>query len=874
MKHLVRLLSLSLCLLVVAAAVPSSSASVPSPKPLTQPPNIVLVLADDLDLLLDTIDTMPNLQALLTDQGMTFSNFFVPDPLCCPARASLLTGRYLHNHRVYTNLPPSGGFQTAFELGLDQATFATALRDAGYRTALIGKYLNGYPNADDLTYIPPGWDEWFSPTTSTAYGSYNYQVNDNGVLVNYGDAPQDYITDILAQRAVRFITETVTTLPPAPFFELVSVYAPHSPSVPAPRHAGLFPDAQVPRTPNFNEADMSDKPPHMQNYPSLTITDTLALDTDYRLRLRSMQAVDELLVRLVNTLAETGQLDNTYIIFTSDNGLHLGQHRMLEGKGSPYEEDIRVPFIVRGPGVPAGPTRNEPAGLIDLAPTFAEIAGTALAVPSDGSSLLALWHDTAPHPAWRTTLLVEHYYPPAQGEPPLVGSWEPPDRGGEAGPTSDQAALDYSVLRTAGYKYIERGTYFREIYAIDIDPYELDSRHATVDTVFMQRLSAWLANFRQCAGASCRVEEARVPPFTCDLVTEVPRAECDALLALYNGTQGRQWVNRDGWLSNHTPCAWYGVTCQSGHVTRLRLAGNRLRGLLSAQLGGLASLEELDLGSHGGPDGNQLAGPIPPELGALAQLRILDLDGNALSGDLPSELGNLASLQSLNVAANQIAGPLPPQLAGLNLTSLHFEQTALCEPPDAGFQAWLAGIGNLGRTGVVCRLALSQVELAQLVAGQELTVRMTANNADSAPAASVTLSTTLPANVVFVNATPAAHQQGNTLIWSIGNVPAGGALTVDYTLRLPGTPGRLSWPARATGSIGGPVATQIDYTTDVIPWADFSGDRQVDASDIQMIGWCWRRNVGGTCLPGYHVDDDNDIDIVDIQRVAGAAWTP
>ena len=171
-------------------------------------PNIVLILTDDQDLLLDSMEAMPQVNALLAKRGTTFSNFFVNLPLCCPACATLLRGQFPHNHGVMTNLWPTGGFAKAYVDGVEQATFATALQGAGYRTALVGKYLNGYPFKTEPTYIPPGWDEWWAPITDTAYGSYGYQVNHNGQIEEYGFGPEDYITDVMAQRAVAFITNT------------------------------------------------------------------------------------------------------------------------------------------------------------------------------------------------------------------------------------------------------------------------------------------------------------------------------------------------------------------------------------------------------------------------------------------------------------------------------------------------------------------------------------------------------------------------------------------------------------------------------------------------------------------------------------------
>ena len=423
MRYLLRLLAIAICVTLVVSAAPDSG---PVQSTALPRPNIVMILADDLDQMLNTIDTMPNLQALLVAQGMTFSHSMVPVPVCCPARASLLTGQLVHNHRIYANVPPIGGFATAYANGLENATVATALHAAGYRTALLGKYLNGYPNADDPTYIPPGWDEWFVPTTDSAYGSYDYTVNDNGTLISYGNTAQDYITDVLASEAVEWISTTLSLSPTVPLFALVSVYAPHSPANPAPRHQSMFPDAQVPRTPSFNEADMSDKPPHMQGLPLLTETDIQGIDALYRKRLQSMQAVDEMIGQLVATLQAQGQLENTYIVFTSDNGLHMGQHRLFPGKGRGYEEDIRIPLIVRGPGVPAGTIRDDLASFADLAPTFADIAGTVMPTAIDGRSLLPLLQNVALASSWRKAMFIEYYYAPGESPDTAMGG-EPPD---------------------------------------------------------------------------------------------------------------------------------------------------------------------------------------------------------------------------------------------------------------------------------------------------------------------------------------------------------------------------------------------------------------------------------------------------------------
>src|SRR6202035_5260229 len=210
-------------------------------------PNILLILTDDLDLQLHSLDYMPRVKALLADQGTTFSHFFVPLSLCCPSRASLLLGQYPHNHQIYTDYPPDGGFQKFRDMGYEPVTVAAALQAAGYRTAMAGKYLNGYPDAADPTYVPPGWNEWHVPANDNAYSEFNYELNEQGVLAMFGSATTDYLTDVLRARSNRFLRDSQARS--QPFFLYAAPSAPHKPAVPAPRHQSLFANVRAPRTP-------------------------------------------------------------------------------------------------------------------------------------------------------------------------------------------------------------------------------------------------------------------------------------------------------------------------------------------------------------------------------------------------------------------------------------------------------------------------------------------------------------------------------------------------------------------------------------------------------------------------------------------------
>ena len=427
---------------------------------------------------------------LLGAQGMTFRNYFVPLSLCCPSRATLLTGLYAHNHKVYTNFGPDGGFERFDAQGYEARNLATALHAAGYRTGLIGKYLNGYPVKDDPTHIPPGWDEWVSPVKGSPYGSYSYTLNDNGNLVKYGNKTEDYITDVLSKKAVEFVRGSGGQ----PFFLYLATYAPHKPGTPARRHFGLLPTLQAPRTPSFNEADVRDKPARIRNLKRLKPEQIAALDNLYRKQALSLQAVDEAVAALVDTLRETGQLDNTFIVFTADNGYHLGQHRLGPGKYTAYEPDIHVPLLVRGPGVPAGIEVNALISSVDLVPTFAELAGAALPIEPDGRSLVPFLQGQTPEP-WRQAVLLEQFKYPVS----------PPDEA-----TANSPA--HRGLRTDTFKYVEYGTGEREVYDLMKDPDELVNLRDQVPLPWLTLLSQRAKALRSCKGETCRQIEAQPLP--------------------------------------------------------------------------------------------------------------------------------------------------------------------------------------------------------------------------------------------------------------------------------------------------------------------------------------------------------------------------
>jgi arylsulfatase A-like enzyme len=483
-KNPITLMVSLLAAAVLCGAGPAASAAPASSMPsgARQKPNFIFILTDDLDV--KSVEFMPRLKALLTKQGTTFSDFFVTDSVCCPSRASFLRGQYPHNHQVLNNFEPEGGFERFHELGHEQSTIATWLKAAGYRTVLLGKYLNGYPGKQSL-HAPPGWDEWYALENPRKY--FGYRINENGRVVTYGHDTNEYETDVLAAKTVDFIARTAAN-GKQPFFIYLAPSAPHTPSTPAPRHEKEFSHATAPRTPAFDESDVSGKPAWVRNTPPLSSKEIAKIDSIYRRRLQSMLAVDEMIEKIVGALQTHGVLDQTYIFFTSDNGFHFGEHRLEAGKETAYEEDIRVPLIVRGPGVPAGRTLQHLALNIDIAPTLAELAGARAPSFVDGQSLRRLLTHAPPSTrAWREDFAVEHWAHPNAKNPVS----RPPS---------------YAALRTQDHLYVEYATGERELYDLSADPHEMRNLAGSAAAGLVARLSKRLSTLEHCAGESCRQE--------------------------------------------------------------------------------------------------------------------------------------------------------------------------------------------------------------------------------------------------------------------------------------------------------------------------------------------------------------------------------
>lgn len=435
-------------------------------------PNVVVILTDDQTVAM--LDTMPSTRGLLGAEGLTFTQAIAPYPLCCPSRATLLTGQYATNHGVTTNTTnrhATPEMEAAY-LGLERASLPISLQDAGYFTGFVGKYLNGYL-PDPQT--PPGWDDWRAVTN---FGTYqNTTLSENGEPVHQ----RRYMTDVLADETVAMIERAAGE---RPFFVQLSTYAPHASSrgpVYAARHADLFRGVRAPRTPAYDEADFSDK---RRSRPPLGRATTARIDRHWRASLRSLQAVDEAVARVVDSLRATGELDSTMIVFTSDNGYFYGEHRYSHEKFLPYEPSIRVPFVVAGPMVPAADRGTEvdlPIAGIDLVPTILHYANGRLAIPMDGVSLHRVLEGQRPR-SWAADRHLLLYGRRTNG---------------------CSCAPDYSGVRTTGWMYwtSEHGD---ELYDLAADPYELEN---LADDPAYAEVVAELDAARQalvaCSGASC-----------------------------------------------------------------------------------------------------------------------------------------------------------------------------------------------------------------------------------------------------------------------------------------------------------------------------------------------------------------------------------
>jgi N-acetylglucosamine-6-sulfatase len=518
-------------LLALACAMAAGLLLRPQGAPAAARPNIVVIQTDDQTLsdLYATYTSpttgqvfavMPNTLTMLAGQGMTFNRYYVSNPLCCPSRTTLLTGRYSHNNGVLTNFFPSGGF---YKLDL-QNNLAVWLHNAGYSTSHDGKFLNQYGD-NDPTQVPPGWDDWHT-VIGDARLFYGYKTNDNGTVSDpHGDFDEtdntyperdapgcpdnppplqqcNYLTDLITGDALDAIDKYAAS----PFYLQVDYTTPHGDIVtpggpePAPRYAGTFPGARAPRLPNFNERDMTDKPAFVRRNPRLGFGKIDYIDRRYENRIEALRSVDDGVGEIVNRLASDNVLGNTYIVFISDNGFFQGEHRFDSAKFLAYEPSTHLPLLIRGPGIPPNSKSGALVGNVDLAPTFLQWTGASPTASIDGRSLVPFTEDPAKRT--RTPILLEGF----TGKGEEGTNLRPLARRRHGGATISVKASprDYEGVRIGRYKYIQYRSGSKELYDLKLDPYELHSRHLDPRYRIVKRwLAALLRRLEVCSGVTC-----------------------------------------------------------------------------------------------------------------------------------------------------------------------------------------------------------------------------------------------------------------------------------------------------------------------------------------------------------------------------------
>jgi N-acetylglucosamine-6-sulfatase len=458
-KTVLLLASMVLAVLLTYGTVPEPDSAQAQARP-----NFVFILTDDMTKA--DLRHMPRGQNLLIDRGTTFANHTITLPVCCPSRTTFLRGQYAHNHKIGMGLP--GGEEEFREQGYGRSTVATWLDDAGYRTGLMGKYLNFYRSK---TYVPPGWDRWYANIERDVWAR---EFNSNGRSVSISGNPDAHLAGV----GETFIRNS--SRQSAPFFLWFNFNAPHQynngPPIAMKQDLKKF-STTMPRKKSFNEADVSDKPQWIKSLPRLTGNEVDQMGVERRHRLASLQLVDRKVAALVSTLRERGEMDSTYIFFTSDNGYHMGEHRMRAGKATPYIEDVNVPLIVRGPGIEAAVERPEFVQNTDFAPTVAELAGAPIPDFVDGTSVVPLLRGEDAR--WRQQ-----------------GFFEGRGSNGFAG-----------ITTTGGSHYVEYKTGERELYDMHQDPFQLENSYRSTDDTFIAQLEDRVRAIRECAGPTCRTAE-------------------------------------------------------------------------------------------------------------------------------------------------------------------------------------------------------------------------------------------------------------------------------------------------------------------------------------------------------------------------------
>ena len=543
----------ALCAAALSFGAASAAAAIPPPSTGGERPSFVVIQTDDqtLDGLYASfraypgapaLRAMPNTLDLIGKRGMSWNRYYVPYPLCCPSRASLLTGRYNHNNNVRGNNPPNGGYTGFSFRGAASHNIATWLQGAGYRTIHAGKFLNGYGDEpfDDGTTVPPGWDAWYSVVKAdTHHYFYGYTLNVNGQLQGpFGESgswdtreyglrddfgcpfapetgpPCYHLDDKLTEIAT---SEMAATPPEQPFYLQVDYSGPHGDfrrpagPEPAPRNYNLFSGVRLPhdRSEGLDEGNVNDKPRFIRDADHLTPTEKRTYRVYYQKQLDSLRTIDDGVGRIIDTLGGLGRLRNTYVIFISDNGFFFGEHRLLGGKFLAYEPATHMPFLIRGPGIKPGSSTGELAANIDIAPTLLELAGAEADKSIDGRSLVPYLED--PDLRSRRPILFESFVQSsdveANGAIPAAAP-----RPADATASLLAPPKDYAGIRLGPYKYIAWPTGEKELYNINRDPNELNSLHK-VPNFFPIRnfLHREMTRLTECVGKACQEVAPQFP---------------------------------------------------------------------------------------------------------------------------------------------------------------------------------------------------------------------------------------------------------------------------------------------------------------------------------------------------------------------------
>jgi arylsulfatase A-like enzyme len=480
----------------------NSGGSADALSPSSYQPNFLVIRTDDQDFGSMSVvapsgtEVMQNVNDFFAANGVNFTNSYVSFSLCCPSRASTFTGQYAHNHGILSNNLPTGGYE---KFASTTETLPVWLNNAGYTTYHVGKYLNGYDANSTPPYaaIPPGWDKWFTVVAAASPDYYNYKVVEDGpILHSFGGGAANYQTDVFTNKVLSYLDQTAVSS--EPFFMMVDYTAPHKGGFsnkvnPAARHIGLMNGASAPRPPSFNEADVSDKPKDIQANPPMSSSGIAIMDKAFRDRAEALMSVDEGFSRMIQKLKDTGQYNRTIIIFTSDNGWMFGQHRLPGSKFVSYEESIRVPLLMSGPGIPKGKSLDMLVNNVDLPATLLHWARAPAATVQEGRSLVPILRN--PNAAWRTDFLIENpllnFYTGLRTQDPATGE-------------------EYKYVE---YDYDLDGNWDeRELYALtpdtcmpNGDPYEEVSQHNNpCYATLLQNLHARLSVLKSCVGILCK----------------------------------------------------------------------------------------------------------------------------------------------------------------------------------------------------------------------------------------------------------------------------------------------------------------------------------------------------------------------------------